>query len=641
MPKELVVNTTGLETRLAILEDGLVTEIFIERRQNRSILGNIYKGRVVRVLPGMQAAFVDIGLEKNAFLYVSDVIKDYTDYQELFEETDQAIEQLLGDENGEEGFPDAAARRKPRSRPQAPVGQSAATPHDAGKIPAIGPPQYISVDHRPSGSILPDKLDFGAGSVSRPKGEGRRRIGDGILPDALDALDGVQAGKANETGEDERMVRIRSNPDLRFLATARVRNRGNGRGGRQEQSAEEPLIADLLKEGQEILVQIAKEPIGKKGARITSHIVLPGRYVVFMPTVNHVGVSRRIESAQERQRLKRIVSDLRGEIGRGFIVRTAGENKAEEDFRQDMIYLTRLWERIRTKTEQGRAPSLIHSELNLVQRIIRDYLSDDYRAIRVDNRAEYDRIVEFINNFNPDLVKKAKLYTKNTPIFDAYGVNQEIEKALRSKVWLKAGGYIVINQTEALVAIDVNTGKYTGQTNSLEDTITRTNMEAVREVVRQLRLRDLGGIIIVDFIDMNESKNRQKVMAELQKELANDKAPSKILQFNEFGLVAITRKRAKQSLERSLCQPCQYCDGTGMTKSVRTVCYSIHQEVRRLRPSLGEGKELLIRCHPDVSSALRTSEKPVVDEIKEMTGKDVTVQPDKTLHIEKFQLTEK
>ncbi|HUG44677.1 MAG TPA: Rne/Rng family ribonuclease [Acidobacteriota bacterium] len=641
MPKELVVNTTGLETRLAILEDGLVTEIFIERRHNRSILGNIYKGRVVRVLPGMQAAFVDIGLEKNAFLYVSDVIKDYTDYQELFEETDQAIEQLLGDEDGEEGFPDVATRRKPRSRTQPPAVKSIASSQAAARSPVVSPLPDAPVDDRSPGSILPDKLDFGGVAGWRPEGERKPRFGAEILPDALSPVGGEEAEEPSEAGGDESMVRIRSNPDLRFLATARARSRGNGRGGRQERTGEEPLIADLLKEGQEILVQIAKEPIGKKGARITSHIVLPGRYVVFMPTVNHVGVSRRIESIQERQRLKRTVSDLRGEVGKGFIVRTAGEGKVEEDFRQDMIYLTRLWERIRTKTEKGKAPSLIHSELNLVQRIIRDYLSDDYRVIRVDSRTEYERIVEFINNFNPDLVKKAKLYTKNTPIFDAYGVNQEIEKALRSKVWLQAGGYIVINQTEALVAIDVNTGKYTGQTNSLEDTITLTNLEAVREVVRQLRLRDLGGIIIIDFIDMNESKNRQKVMAELQKELAKDKAPSKILQFNEFGLVAITRKRAKQSLERSLCQPCQYCDGTGMTKSVRTVCYSIHQEVRRLRPSLGEGKELVIRCHPDVSSALRTSEKSVVDEIKEMTGKNVTVQPDPMLHIEKFQLTEK
>lgn len=418
------------------------------------------------------------------------------------------------------------------------------------------------------------------------------------------------------------------------------RSTGRGRGKRTNGNGEQPLIGDLLKEGQQILVQAAKEPIAKKGSRITSHIVLPGRYLVFMPTVNHVGVSRRIESSKERQRLRDMIQDLRGEVKRGFIVRTAGEGKKKADFSQDMVYLTRLWERIRTKSERSKAPSLIHSELDVVQRLLRDRLSSDFRAIRVDNKEAYEEIVEFVSNYNPAWVKKVRLYSKKAPILDDFGVNNEIEKALKSKVWLKSGGSIVINQTEALVAIDVNTGKYVGRTNSLEDTIAKTNLDAVKEVVRQIRLRDLGGIIVIDFIDMNDQGNQQKVLEALRHELSKDKSPSKILPFNEFGLVAITRKRAKQSLERTLCQPCACCEGTGMTKSVRTVCHSIHAEVIRSLPAMKKGNNFVVHCHPDVGQALQGAEKAVAREIEAMTGKKLTVRTDPLMHIEQFDFVE-
>ncbi len=387
-------------------------------------------------------------------------------------------------------------------------------------------------------------------------------------------------------------------------------------------------------------MQVAKEPIGKKGARITSHIALPGRYLVFMPTVDHVGVSRKIASETERQRLKEIIHRLRGEFGKGFIVRTVGENHSEEDFRADMTYLTRTWEELRAKAERVSAPALVHSEPSLVQRVVRDYFNEGYKAVRVDDEHEYEKIVEFVSRFNPELVNRVRLYNRTEPIFDQFGITAEIEKALKQKVWLKNGGYIVLNQTEALVAIDVNTGKFVGSTNSLEDTITRTNLDAVKEVVRQIRLRDLGGIIVIDFIDMDERRNRQKVMEALQQELSKDKSPSKILQFNEFGLVAITRKRVKQSLERTLCQPCQTCNGTGMTKSVRTICYSIHQEVRKLVPHLQEGEELIIRCHPDVSKALRDGEREVLTEIEDLTRKIVTIKADPLMHVEQFDIVE-
>ena len=328
----------------------------------------------------------------------------------------------------------------------------------------------------------------------------------------------------------------------------------------------QPLITDLLKEGQEVLIQIAKEPIGKKGARITSHIALPGRFLVYMPTVNHVGVSRKISSDEERQRLKRIVTSERENGLGGFIVRTAAANIKEEDLRADIRFLKHLWAEIKNRAENSKSPALIYHDLNLVERVLRDQVNADFSQIWVDTEDEYERVVRFANRFQPSLVRRIKLYTKDTPLFEQFGIQDEINRSLKSKVWLKSGGHIVINQTEALVAIDVNTGKYVGKTQRLEDTIVKTNVDAIKEIVRQIRLRDLGGIIVIDFIDMDERKNRQKVMMALEEALRNDRAPSKVLQFNDFGLVAITRKRVKQSLERTLGEPCPYCTGAGFVK---------------------------------------------------------------------------
>ena len=312
-----------------------------------------------------------------------------------------------------------------------------------------------------------------------------------------------------------------------------------------------PSISELLKAGQEIIVQIAKEPLGQKGARITSHIALPGRYVVYMPSVAHLGVSRKVGSEEERMRLKRILQTHRVGTTGGFIIRTAGEGVTEEEIAADMKFLYSQWLDIRQKAEKKPAPALLHYDLGIVQRILRDQVTDEFKAIWVDNEDLYESVLTFMQRFQPLLVNRVKMYTRSAPIFDAFNITQELEKALRPKVWLKSGGYIVINQTEALVAIDINTGKYVGKSNRLEDTIVKTNIEAVKEIVRQIRLRDLGGIIVVDFIDMDERKNRQKVMQALEEAMASDKAPYKILQFNDFGLVAITRKRVKQSLERT------------------------------------------------------------------------------------------
>jgi Rne/Rng family ribonuclease len=408
--------------------------------------------------------------------------------------------------------------------------------------------------------------------------------------------------------------------------------------GSRPQPRRPQLIADMLKQGQEIIVQIAKEPLGKKGARITSHVALPGRFLVYMPTLDHTGVSRKIASAEDRARLRHLVNDAKGTAGGGFIVRTAAGSAAPEEVRADVEFLTHTWAEIKARSEQRKAPSLLHRDLNLVERILRDYMSSDYTAIWVDSEEEYTKVVEFMGRFQPALVNRVKLYTKDTPVFEEFGIQQEIDKSLRPKVWLKSGGYIVINHTEALVAIDVNTGKFVGKgSNRLEDTIVKTNVEAVKEIVRQMRLRDLGGIIVIDFIDMEDRRNREKVMAALEDALRADRAPSKMLRFNEFGLIAITRKRTKQALERTLCQPCPYCTGSGMVKSVATLCYEIQTEARKMAPDMGAGS-LTLRVHPEIAKALKTRESSLIDELEQWTKKSVIIQADPTLHWEQYDI---
>ncbi len=413
---------------------------------------------------------------------------------------------------------------------------------------------------------------------------------------------------------------------------------GAGRGRfRRRESAPVPLISDLLKEGQEILVQIAKEPIGKKGARITSHIALPGRFLVYMPTVNHTGVSRKISSEEERQRLKRIILSERENGHGGFIVRTAAQSASEEELRADIRFLKGLWQDIKNRAESSKPPALIYHDLNVVERVLRDQVTSDFSVIWVDTEAEYERILRFFNRFQPSMVKRVKLYTKETPLFEQFGLHEEMNKALKSKVWLKSGGYIVINQTEALVAIDINTGKYVGKTQRLEDTIVKTNVDAIKEIVRQIRLRDLGGIIIIDFIDMDERRNRQRVMQALEEELRHDRAPSKTLQFNDFGLVAITRKRVKQSLERTIGAPCPYCQSTGYVKSVSTICNEIYVEMRKIAKHL-EHEDVMLRVHPDVAKELKSNNAKLLNEMEEMTKRTIIVKSDPAVHQEQFDI---
>ncbi|HEU4414732.1 MAG TPA: Rne/Rng family ribonuclease [Candidatus Angelobacter sp.] len=484
---------------------------------------------------------------------------------------------------------------------------------------------------------------------------------EGLDPEEAEEVEGVFAmaeeeAEAEAEGEEaEEEVEEGASAEQRAPATAGYQQRterrpqdrrGGRRGGggrrpmrgrpRHQSSRTLPAISDLLKEGQEILVQIAKEPIAKKGARITSHIALPGRYLVYMPTVHHTGVSRKIASEEERHRLKRIALSERGESQGGFIVRTAAAGAEEQDLRNDIRFLINLWNEIKGRAETSKAPALIYHDLNLVERILRDQVSGSFSAIWADTEQEYERVLRFVSRFQPSLVKRVKLYSKDTPLFEQFNITDEINKALKSKVWLRSGGYIVINQTEALVAIDINTGKYVGKTARLEDTIVKTNIDAIKEIVRQIRLRDLGGIIVIDFIDMDERRNRAKVMQALEEALKADRAPSKVLQFNDFGLVAITRKRVKQSLERTLGQPCATCQATGMIKSVTTVCNEIYVEMRKMARHFE--RDVMVRVHPDVAKALKANNARWIQELEELTKRTVLVKSDPLLHPEQFDI---
>jgi ribonuclease G len=534
----MIISSSAHETRVAILEDDQVAEIFIERERSRGVVGNVYKGRVSKVLPGMQSAFIDLGLERDGFLYVTDVVA--------------AIEELDRFETEEE---------------------------DSGAVPVPG-----------SGNGAQAGSSSGGQRRDRPSSPGGRR---------------------------------------------------DSRSDRDREKGPEPKIEELLKEGQEIIVQVAKEPLGTKGARLTSHATMPGRFLVFMPTVDHVGVSRKIESREERSRLRGIVREFREQTGfaGGLIIRTAAAGRPREDIVSDLSYFHRVWTDIRQKAETSRAPAVVYQEQSLVAKLIRDLLTDDYSAIRIDNDLEYRRVLELIERIMPSLASKVKLYEKEYPIFEEYGVQAEIDRALRSKVWLKSGGSIVINQTEALVAIDVNTGRYVGKKTAgrLEDTILKTNLEAVKEIVRQIRLRDLGGIIVLDFIDMEEKKNRLKVFQTVEQELRKDRSPSKALQVSDFGLVIITRKRVKQSLERVLTEPCPYCAGSAVIKSASTICYEILSEVKKISGDLN-GQSLVLRVNPDIARAFRDEERAVFKDLKQSLGRDIALRPDAQLHHEQFDL---
>jgi ribonuclease G len=501
----ILVNATLQEIRAALVEDGMVAEFYLERHRDRGIAGNIYKGKVIRVLPGMQAAFVEVGLERAAFLYVADV---YSNFREMFPNLE---------------------------------------------------------DH--------EELDM----------------------DRIEARDRSR----HFTGDTQ--------------------------------------IENLIREGQDILVQVAREPIGTKGSQITTHISLPGRYLVYMPTMHHVGVSRRIENEKKRAQLRHLVEELRPEGAGGFIVRTASEDSTEKELNADMVYLLKLWSDIKERTRRASTPSIVHQDLTLDLKVVRDLLTDRVEKIIVDSRDHYEEILNFIDTFLPRRRDAVELWEEGEPLFEHFGMEMEISRALDRKVWLKSGGYIVIDQTEALTAIDVNTGRYVGKRN-FEDTVLKTNLEAVKEIVYQLRLRNIGGIIIIDFIDMNQEQNRDRVVQTLIAALKRDKARSSILKISELGLVEMTRKRTRENLNQLLCEPCPYCEGKGYLKSRETVASEIFREVRQNGTAL-KGRQINVHVHPEVAELLFEEEQEGIARLEKDMGIKVQIMANNNFHQEQFEIT--
>ena len=683
----LLINAAGAETRVALVEGGTIHEYYLERKREKGIVGNIYKGRVVRVLPGMQAAFVDIGLEKAAFLYVGDVYGD-PDFSEEFEITEGEHSGEVPEVPSEQEAEEAEARAQlaaelPPPPEGAPAGEPAAAPAEgatseleavppeaaaaplleepgpdagaapppalveehAGQAEADEPPPApltsMAIHHEmgmtavpavpgllvpplgddapPPGALAAEEA-LAPALAAAPAAEGAEPAADaGPERDRIQARGGEAAREAREPREpgDKKGGESREGREGRGRRDERGRGReggqarregregggegrearpgrgdrehgrNGGRNGHRDEKRKDPKnIQDLLKEGQEVVVQVAKDPIGTKGARITSHISLPGRHLVFMPTVDHIGISRRIEKDGERRRLREIVDRMRPE-GTGFIVRTVAESVEAQKLEADIRFLIQVWNEIIRTKDKVSAPALLHGDLDLILRATRDLFTAEVNKLVIDDRDEFERILRFVREQAPHLETAIEYYAGQEPIFDAYGVEQELKRAAQRKVWLKSGGYIIMDQAEALTAIDVNSGRYVGKKN-LEETITKINVEAAKEIVYQLRLRNIGGIIIIDFIDMDKPQNREKVFKALQDALGRDKAKTNVLKISELGLVEMTRKRVRESVTRMMNEPCGYCDGKGHVKSRITIAYEIFREIRRDAPSFPE-----------------------------------------------------
>lgn len=511
MENELIINTRPYETRVALVENGIIVEFHMERKTGQELMGNIYRGRVVKVLPGMQAAFVDIGHDRNAFLYVSDVHKDILDLEHMM---------LQG-----------------------------------------------SINSGDEASLL--------------------------------SLYGTKPDPLAEISFD---------------------------------------IEDLLSEGQDIMVQVSKEPIGNKGARLTSYISLPGRHLVLMPTVNHIGVSRRIEDQDERERLRNIVQEIRpGETG--FIVRTVADGADKYKLKSEMDFMLKLWANIQERMEKSSGPELLYRDLTVSLRAVRDLFTQEVDRLIIDCKEEYKNIIEFIETFAPSLRYSVELYTGTDPIFDTYGIEMEISHALDNKIWLKSGGYIVIELTEALTSIDVNTGSYVGKRNP-EETILKTNLEAVKEIAYQLRFRNLGGLIVIDFIDMEKMENREKVFRALKEASSKDKAKTHILRMSELGLIEMTRKRTRKNLSRLLSEPCFYCEGMGTLKSKKTICFEIFRDLEREpAPFSSKDNSIYISVNPEIDNVLKEEEQQSIMELEKKINKRIIILSQKNFHLEQYEIS--
>ncbi|HUB05824.1 MAG TPA: Rne/Rng family ribonuclease [Myxococcales bacterium] len=651
----LVINASGSETRVALVENGVIAEYYLDRKRDRGIVGNIYKGRVVRVLPGMQAAFVDIGLEKAAFLYVSDVFYDPEFSEQEFD--------LTEGEHGDHEEPpapeqvEAAEAEAAAAVASPPAGEEPRTLPAEAAPPAPAMPSEVAAEEAAAAAAedadeLEDDEDEdeeaatveGAPASEAPPEAAAEAPAAGESRGALEAPRPAQAAREVPVGPRSKRRRRRRRGKGR-PGDAKPHADANGapassreappRKGEPGRSGAQAQIQDLLKEGQEIIVQVVKDPIGTKGARITSHISLPGRHLVFMPTVDHVGISRRIDNEKERRRLRDIVNRMRPP-GTGFIVRTVAENVSEEKLAADIRFLIQVWNEVGKEKDKKPAPALLHPDLDMVLRATRDLFTHDVGKLVIDDREEYERVLTFMDTQEQSLKEHVELYVGEEPIFDAYGIEQEVKRALNRKVWLKSGGYIIIDQAEALVAIDVNSGRYVGKKN-LEETITRINVEAAKEIVYQLRLRNIGGIIIIDFIDMDKPQNRDKVFKAMQEALGRDRAKTNVLRISELGLIEMTRKRVRESLGRTLNEPCSYCDGKGFVRSKVTVAYDIFRELRREAPSFSESV-LVINCHPEVAKLISTEERDELRHLMDRCNKSVQVKAQPSYHQEQFDI---
>jgi ribonuclease G len=606
MPRnQIVINVDIGETRVALIEAGIVTELHIERRGERSNVGDVYLGRVTRVLPGMNAAFVDIGLERAAFLHSEDVVaeqrlKDTTVYSDDEEAAEAAVppSAATGDEEAgaDEGDED---------------GEDEGDEHDHGAHAA-----------------------HAARSIYAEDDHGHESFDDAVGFNDLLADAGREPGSDAGSSSGGRKL-PKSQRQKRKEARRRGGPGGGGRPQRKERPARAP-IRDLLREGQDIVVQVSKDPIGTKGARCTSHISLAGRYSVYLPTVEHVGVSKRIGSEKERRRLREVIEQLKPEKG-GIIVRTASEGLTKKGLKTDVAYLVTLWNDIWRKREQARGSTLLFSELDVVLRTVRDVMGPDIEKVIIDDREAHARCVRFVERFMPERKDDIVLYQGDEPLFDAYGIEDEISRALARKVPLRSGGYLIIDQAEALTAIDVNSGRFVGQ-KDVEETVTQTNLEAVDEIAYQLRLRNLGGLVILDLIDMERQSNRDKVYKALAEALNKDKAKTSILRISELGLIEMTRKRTRESLGRQLYESCLYCDGTGQTSSRQTIAFEVLRQIRREKDQL-KGYTIVVHAHPAIADALKHEAKEAFEEAQRRFQRRIVVMSKPDYHIEQFDLS--
>ena len=557
MQKRIIINASAIETRVALVEGNALAELHIESSGERSIAGNIYKGKVLRVPPGMQAAFVEIGLEKAAFMHVSD----------FWRAPEEGFAHLDGDL---EGDPDGDLED------EIDLGRDAL---ETALVPAA---DDLELSSRNASSTVgsDDPEPASVASAEGPAGA----AADSSAPTAL------ESDPSSRDGEDDA-------PTLPTEPGAEV--------SRPREEQPRLTIEEALTKGQEILVQVSKEPIGSKGARITSHISLPGRYVVYMPTTEHIGVSRRIEDEKERKRLREIVASSRIARSGGFIIRTACEGVSKREILADMRFLARLWSSIVKKAESASAPALLHEDLDIVLRAMRDLFTTDVQQVVVDRPYDHRRITEFVDSVLQQRLKsRVELYDAVEPIFDHFSLENQVSRALERRVWLKSGGYLVVDQTEALTTIDVNTGRFVGK-KTQEETVLKTNLEAARVAIDQLRLRNIGGIIIIDFIDMEKAANRKKVSEALAEAVKRDKARTNILRISELGLVQMTRKRTRDNLRQLITSPCPTCGGDGRLKSVEAMTAEVLRLVRREAAQAGNAAAITAHVAPEVAAAMQ------------------------------------